>query len=240
MENIKKISLAAAFALLLPTLLFAQRGDIVQYLQKMLVAPAESATKTAAEAEDASLMGQMERAVLQEINWVRSDPQGYANQILVPLLSRFEGQIYIKPDGSRTQTYEGVATVHEAISVLRNTKPMGLLRASRGLSLAARDHARDMSTQGDAIGHYGTDNSSLGDRAARYGAFSSLGESVARGSSDAREFVLQNLLDDNVPSRGHRALLLSPNFTQVGIAVEKSSAPGSVCVIDYANGYLSE
>jgi len=194
-------------------------------------------------ARDAAYMTEVEKDVVLEMNKVRNDPRRYAEQYLRPRLQYFNGNLYSEPGQITISTYEGASAVQECIDELSNTASVGLLKPERGLYLAARDHVNDQSVTGQ-IGHTGSDNSSAIDRILRYcnkgtGA-SSAGENISYGNSIGRAIVLQLLIDDNVLDRGHRKNIMRSEYTQAGAAVGSHSVYGSMCVIDYANNYITK
>jgi len=195
-------------------------------------------------ARDALYMTAVEKDVVLEMNKVRSDPRKYAELYLKPRLQYFNGNNYILPGQTiGVITSEGAPAVQECIDELSNTASVGLLKPEKGLYLAARDHVLDQSVTG-ATGHNGSDDSTPSDRILRYcnkgtGA-SSYGENIAYGNSIGREIVLQLLIDDGVPGRGHRTNIMKSSYTQAGVAAGPHKVYGAMCVIDYANNYLTK
>ncbi len=179
----------------------------------------------------------LERAVLDELNLVRRDPPRYARE-LERLRERFDGRRLVDPETKVVLlTQEGGAAVDEAIAVLRRTPPRGLLQPSRGLALAARAHASDQAKTGD-VGHDGSDRSTPSTRAGRFGTWHGVvAENIHYGSGTARDVVIGLLVDDGVPSRGHRANILDPRFTVAGVSEAIHPSYRRVCVIDFAGGY---
>ncbi|HEY8519875.1 MAG TPA: CAP domain-containing protein [Gammaproteobacteria bacterium] len=91
--------------------------------------------------------------------------------------------------------------------------PAPPLALSSVLTAVAAAHARDMAARRE-LGHEGSDGSLVGDRIARAGyAWSASGENVASGHRDADAVVAAWLA-----SPGHCATLMTPEFTQMGVA----------------------
>jgi uncharacterized protein YkwD len=103
---------------------------------------------------------------------------------------------------------------------------------SARLTKAAAAHAADMAAHG-FMGHRGTDGSEAGVRATRAGyRWRSVGENVAAGQPDA-ETVVRAWLD----SPGHCANLMSPQFTEMGVAF--AMAPESELRILWAQEFAA-
>ncbi|MCX5814102.1 MAG: CAP domain-containing protein, partial [Proteobacteria bacterium] len=123
-----------------------------------------------------------ERQVIIEINMVRTNPAEYARSFLVPLRSYYRNKLLRYPGEIAILTNEGIRALDECIKKLQVTKPLSSLSPKKGLTLAARDHARDQARTG-AIGHTGSDKSTLVDRLNRYGKWDiSAGENIDYGN----------------------------------------------------------
>ena len=178
-----------------------------------------------------------EKAVIIEINMVRTDPAAYASIYLEPLRAYYSGKLIKYPGEMVISTNEGVRALNESIKVLKNTKPLHPLAPKKGLTLCARDHVRDQAKTGET-GHEGSDGSDTFTRMSRYGKWnSSAGENISYGTSEARKIVTSLLIDDGVPSRGHRKNLLDRSFNFVGSGVGPHKAYNCMCVIDFAGFY---
>lgn len=179
-----------------------------------------------------------EKDVIFEMNKVRNNPVRYANEVLRPLVRLYRGKIAHWPDQIPIETIEGVRALNEAIRELENLRG-GLepIRPSRGMSLAARDHARDQSRTG-ALGHDGADGSDPFKRMNRYGNWTgSAGENIEYGSSNGAQSVIFLLIDDGVPDRGHRKNILNGRFRVAGVATENHPVYETVTVTTFASGY---
>ncbi len=178
-----------------------------------------------------------ERAVVQEMSDARVQPRAYAKH-LRELRDCFEGTLWNRPGRTPLRTDEGVVALDEAIAFLETQKPMGPLRFQEGLARAARAHARDIGPRG-ALEHVGADGSKLSDRLNRLGVWHGLiAENIATLETDARQVVIQLLVDDGVASRGHRHNLFNPDLHQAGAGSAPHRDYKVVVVIDYADGFV--
>ncbi|MCC6512694.1 MAG: CAP domain-containing protein [Geothrix sp.] len=178
-----------------------------------------------------------EWAVVQEMSDARVSPRAYARH-LRELRDAFEGTLWRRPGRVPLRTEEGVAALDEAIAFLEAARPVGPLRFNEGLALAARRHAQDLGPRG-ALDHVGADGSRLSDRLNRLGTWHGLiAENISTGEPEARQVVIQLLVDDGVPGRGHRRNLFNPDLHQAGAGSAPHRDYRVVTVIDYADGFL--
>ncbi len=127
-------------------------------------------------------------------------------------------------------TQEGASAVKEAIRYLRAASSLPLLKISIGMSLAAEDHVKELGPA-ETLGHRGLIGSCPPNRVNRYGAWKgAIGEAIYYGRDDARDVVMALIIDDGVPSRGHRHHIFDPAFRGVGVAVVSTLSRINVCV----------
>lgn len=182
----------------------------------------------------------LELDVVNEINRARTNPTAYAASIR-NRLAYFKAKEYFPPDrGGKTAvvTKEGVNAVQDALNFLARQQPLAPLSVEnvRMLQLAAEDHLNDLGPQG-AIGHEGSDNSSSAERISRYGQwFGKCGENLwfGREGTSARQMIEDLIVDDGVPSRGHRLGIYDVRFNCVGVRIGSHKTFGSCCVMDFA------
>jgi len=180
-----------------------------------------------------------ERAVVQEMSDARVRPLAYARH-LKELRPAFEGTLWRLPGKVPLRTEEGVAALDEAIRFLETARPVGPLRFNEGLARAAKAHAHYLGARG-LLSHQGPDGSGPAGRLDRLGRWQSLvAENISTGEDDPRMVVIQLLVDDGVPSRGHRRNLFNPDLHQAGAGAAAHSQYGTVCVIDYADGFVAD
>lgn len=178
-----------------------------------------------------------ERAVVQEMSDLRVRPKAYARH-LREMRTWFEGKLWVRPDRVSLRTEEGVAALDEAIAFLETVTPVGALRFNEGLALAARLHAQDIGPRG-SIEHAGADGSRLSVRLNRLGTWQgTVSENISTLEEDPRQVVIQLLVDDGVPGRGHRHNLFNPDLHQAGAGRAPHRDYRVVTVIDYADGFV--
>jgi len=192
-------------------------------------------------AKDADYLSALEKDIILEMNKVRTNPKKYSDLYIQPRLQYYNGKHYSVPGQITILTQEGAAAVNACISALSRADSAGILIPEKGLSLAAKDHVSDQSRTGQ-IGHNGSDRSTPEIRMKRHGTFGgkwALGENIAYGETSGRGIVCGLLIDDGVPSRGHRANIMSKVFTQIGAAYGSHTRYRTSCTITYADGYKS-
>ena len=178
-----------------------------------------------------------EWAVVQEMSDARVLPKAYAKH-LRELRPYFEGTLWKRPDRVPLRTEEGVAALDEAIAFLESASPVGPLRFNEGLARAARLHARDIGPRG-SLEHTGSDGSRPSTRLNRLGTWHGVvAENISAGEDEARQVVIQLIIDDGVPGRGHRVNLFNPDLHQAGAGFARHTEYRVVTVIDYADGFV--
>lgn len=177
-----------------------------------------------------------EAAVLDELNFARTQPDAYARE-LRDYRDLFEGRV-VHEDGDPTgvMTHEGPAAVDEAIAFLERQTPLEPLNASRMLDQAALSHVRDQGRRG-TVGHAGGDGSSFGQRIQRQGLWQGgVAEDISYGKDSPAAVVRQLIIDDGIATRGHRRNIFTPGFRYAGVGCGEHRVYRAMCVIDFANG----
>ncbi|MDF7774028.1 CAP domain-containing protein [Sphingomonas sp. AOB5] len=180
---------------------------------------------------DPKATASLEAGVLERINFARQYPQEYA-ELLRDYRRFFEGNILFLPgDPNGLITREGPRAVDEAIDFLEAQAPLPPLTRAEILTLAARDHA-DMQGPVGGTGHVSRDGASPGERVKRRGGDIYVGESISYGHADPDSVVMQFIIDDGVPSRGHRKLIFASDFRYAGVGCGSHRSYRHMCVVD--------
>ncbi len=187
-----------------------------------------------------------EMAVVAEINRIRRFPKAYGDYLkkeLLPLLDA-NGKTWRLPavpgtTGGRMpiRLQEGRPAIEEAIRFLETVEPCPPLIVSDTLAKAAQDHVRAQGPTGET-GHKGPDGSRPVDRIERHGDYGTLcGEIINYGTERPRMTVLQLVIDDGVPDRGHRKAIFNPEYKLAGPAMGAHKTYVSMTVVTLADSY---
>lgn len=182
-------------------------------------------------------MSELEQQILNEINLLRANPKAYIAK-LETYKSYFTDKSFKYPEEDVVyRTNEGISAIDECIKVLSENEKLYPVSASTGLCLAAKDHATFLN-ETDSRGHRGKDDSTPFDRMDQHGKWvNTAAENICYGYDNAERIIIALLVDDGVPSRGHRKNLLNKIFKQVGISCGAHPTYGTVCVMDFAASY---
>ncbi|MCM0082398.1 CAP domain-containing protein [Geomonas sp. Red32] len=175
------------------------------------------------------------RQVVAEINLARTQPRRYA-QYLRELRRSYWGKFYRAPGSLATVvTSEGGGAVDEAIGFVERQAPLPPLTWSDGLALAAAELVRDEGQNGD-VGHRGRRSGTMQQRIERHGDWSNrIAENIGYGPEDPRLMVMELIIDDGVPDRGHRKNIYSRALKVAGAACGPHPVYRNMCVIDFAS-----
>ena len=192
-------------------------GTIFSIIQAQSKIPKDLLNK-ANTAKDVSYLTDDEKEVIMYMNLARIDGSWFVKNI-------------IDKDDSNLHSEKNIKSLKKD---LNNTKDLTPLKPGKGLSEAATVHAKDMGKSG-SIGHQSSDGTSTFVRVKKYAKGGYMGENCSYGPSDPLAIVLQLLVDDGVPSLGHRKSILSKNYTYVGVAIEPHKVYGYNCVQDFSD-----
>lgn len=154
-------------------------------------------------------------AMLAEVNRARQSPREYADTLKRVFATMDASGVYLR--GTRgIATVEGRAAVDEAVRFLAASDPVPALRMAGCLNTAAARHAKAKGSTGN-YGHFGATGRDPSERASRLTSKPvGCSENIAYGSGDITETVAALIVDDAVPSRGHRQNLFDPRMRSFG------------------------
>lgn len=183
-------------------------------------------------AENIPYLNFEERNVILELNKVRSEPAKYATLYIEPRISKFTGLLYGYGD-VRLKTNEGKKAVIECVNALKKTRSMQVLSPNKELFELARKQVEQQGPTGQT-GHSAPTGLSFEGRVKQANlSFNFIGENIDYGNSHAREIVIALLIDDGVPSRGHRKNIMTSQFSIVGLKIGNHKKYTNMCVIDF-------
>ena len=142
--------------------------------------------------------------MIREINILRRDPKGY-----IPFV-----ETYMKQNSNKKDVQTGG---RELIKQLKELQPLPALTLNPVMYSAARQFGLSLKEQDDI------DHSDL-----------PYFENLSLGHPDIREAIVDMLIDDGIPDRGHRTNLLNPTISKIAVY----EVPGKVQ--GYINCYVQE
>lgn len=180
-------------------------------------------------AVNASYLSDNERQVVMFMNLARLDGQKYFDTYFQIFLRRYN---QMNRGKEITAGNDYLISLKKDLIKIKNLPPF---QVEEGLTKAARYHAKDMGSSGK-MGHVSTNGMSTSKRGEKFAGTPYVGENCSYGYADALSIVGQLLLDDNVPSLGHRVNILDQEYGYyaVGVAIEAHKEHRYNCVIDFA------
>lgn len=170
-------------------------------------------------------------AVLAELNRARTQPQSFIED-LKAFRQTFDAQGHYRnlADGTHWASREGTAAVDEAIAHLARMAPAPRLEASALLATAATDHSVEQGPRG-GFGHVGYNGRNPSDRLRARGGGGHVAEAISYGQGGPLDVVIQLIVDDGVPNRGHRHILLNPDYVHAGAGCAGHRVYQMMCTI---------
>lgn len=161
-----------------------------------------------------------EEKLVALVNEVRMHPQEFLNTTVKP---------YLLKSGIDTLSNKYAASLVTDLRMRSSTPPLTRVPY---LTRKARAFAKDMGASG-AVGHNSKRLGGLSKRLRKY-QNKTIGENCSYGYSNSLDILMQLLIDEDVPSLGHRKNILNPKFHQIGVAIEGHKTYNWNCVIDFS------
>lgn len=114
---------------------------------------------------------------------------------------------------------------------LKKQKSLALLLPDKKLSQIAQAFAEESGKAGKT-GH--------GNFTTRLKGFNTAGENCSYGKETALDIVIDLLIDEGVPSLGHRENILSADYGIIGVGFSSHKKYGVCCVMDFAGKPVAE
>ncbi|MDC1188954.1 CAP domain-containing protein, partial [Flavobacteriales bacterium] len=116
---------------------------------------------------------------------------------------------------------------------LANQAPLLPLNHQQNLHLFAKHHSKTTGKAGKT-GHQSVGFKNYTKRIKKLiKIYSYLGENIHYGSTDAKEIVIDLLIDDGIKNLGHRKNILSNTFIYVSTSIQPHKKYGQNCVIEF-------
>jgi hypothetical protein len=165
-------------------------------------------------AVNAPYLRKSEKDVIYILNLIRSYPALFAKTVLkkYPALS---GNGYLAND---TYYFKSL------VDTLLLLQPMQMLYADKPCFISAKSHAY----QSGITGYVGHERKAADSKLKKH----YYGECCDYGHNDALEIVLSLLIDEGIPSLGHRDVCLS-NYTKLGVSIQPHKKYGTNTVLDF-------
>lgn len=176
--------------------------------------------------------------VVRELNRIRQYPKHYGAFLRDLRDKYYRDGLWRLPKRIPIRMQEGPEVFDEAIQFLETVEPCPPLVINETLAKAALEHVKNQGPSGET-GHRGLDGSKSSDRIERYGTYTTVaGEIINYGPEVPRYSVLQLVLDDGVPNRGHRKAVFNREFRVAGPAIGPHKTYGSMTVVVLVDDYL--
>jgi len=191
------------------------------YLKEIQIRKQEAKQKIAAKQSDSLRIESCLFATREEknayhyLNYARTKPKEFCEKFIVPYWDK-------------TNSYE-----NSLVKTMRNMVPVEPIFPEFRLFQSALCHARTSGKSG-YVGHDRQKDPKTGSKCNSY----FMGECCSYGNSDGLRVIIRLLIDNGVPSLGHREICLMKGYTNVGISIQPHKHYEFNCVLDFsAIGY---
>ena len=164
-------------------------------------------------AKNSSYMSDSEKKIIYILNLARMNPKLFAETVVLTF----------HPDAGKNESGEP-RYVSSLIAMLDTVRPLNLLKPDQDCYKSAYMHA---STSGK-LGYTGHERqTTAATKAQRF-----RGECCSYGHGSPIQIVMQLLVDQDVPSLGHRMICLG-SYTTIGVSLEPHKSWSYNCVLDF-------
>lgn len=149
----------------------------------------------------------LEKDFIYWTNFARLYPRSFCDSVLIPFIN----------EQPTTKGKEANQLIKEFYKV----KKLPILLPDVILSHSSRNHAKDLSNRKGKISHSSSNGNSFYQRMKKAGVLSCAAENISLGQNDQLVALLLLYIDIGLPDAGHRKNLMDPNFTRMGVSVQK-------------------
>ena len=175
--------------------------------------------------------------LIDEINFLRSNPRRYSKKILKYIEYFKDNVLYIPGSNAGIPTEEGPAAFKEAADALIKEERRNILEPSKGLCKLAENFLSEAQKDADNVGNIQPDvlikKLGLG---TLHGYVSRLFEF---GGETPEQVIINIIVSDGDPSRSQRESLLNAGVKQIGVANGKHDMYGHLTTIIVATKFKS-
>jgi hypothetical protein len=180
-------------------------------------------------AADANYLNNEEKEVFRYLNLARIDGKKFFDSFL-DIYMKHNNDLYSEKIDSQNSYLLSLK------KDLGNIRGLRLIYPDERIFKAAEYHANDMGSKG-ITGHNSSDGTGFFDRMKHFmGTEYYLSENCSYGYSNALDIVCNLLLDNGIPSLGHRKNILNPEQNMAGVSIRPHSEYETNCVIDFYCG----
>lgn len=170
-------------------------------------------------AQSATYFSEEEQQVILIMNLVRLYPEKFRDEVLKP---------YVEFSAIKKNKY-----YNSLLQDLKSAKPTTPIKPHKTLYDEASEHAISMGKKGKT-GHNSASGKSFNSRMKPLlDDFASVGENCQYGYNTAIAIVIDLLIDDGIPSLGHRKNIMNSNFQYAGVRIAYHKNYTYNCVIDF-------
>ena len=174
-------------------------------------------------AKDAKYLSEEEKKTIMLVNLARLDGKRY----LQTYFQEYNDTPYGKMASAKSSYMRSLKKDMDKI------KDLPMLRPDEDLSKASKFHAKDSGKNG-LVGHTSSDGTDFSKRLPKYvKGWNRLAENCSYGYEDAVSIVGQLLLDEDVPSLGHRKSIINVELEYIGVSIAPHSQYRFNCVMDF-------
>jgi hypothetical protein len=174
-------------------------------------------------AKDVSYLTDEEKKVIMLVNLARMDGKKY----LQTYFQEYDDTPYNEMAFSKSSYMSSLKKDMDKI------KQLPMLKPEKDLARSSRYHAKDSGKNG-LVGHTSSDGTPFSKRLPKYvTGWNRLAENCSYGFEDAVSIVGQLLLDEDVPSLGHRKSILNSELQYIGVSIAPHTEYRFNCVMDF-------